>query len=79
MDNKELLKLQIQRNEVIDQALSKAIASGKATQQVEDELIKRRTKYGQETELLRIKLEKILETERQINAVIADQAISLIR
>lgn len=71
---KELLRLQIERNAVIDQALGKAIASGKATLEAEDALVKRRQKNAQEAELLKIKLEEILKLERQMAAVIADQA-----
>ena len=70
---KEILQLQIQRNEVMDQALGKAIAMGKATEEGEDALIKKRQKNGQELELLKIKLGQIVKLEQQIAGVEADK------
>jgi len=70
---KEILQLQIQRNEVMDQALGKAIAMGKATEDGEDALIKKRQKNGQELELLKIKLGQIVKLEQQIAGVEADK------
>ncbi len=70
---KEMLQLQIQRNEVMDQALGKAIAMGKATEDGEDALIKKRQKNGQELELLKIKLGQIVKLEQQIAGVEADK------
>jgi len=71
---KEILQLTVQRAKIEDAALDKAISLGKATQEQEDELIKRRKKNGDELELLLIKLDRILATEKEINRVKAEQA-----
>lgn len=72
---KELLLLTIERNKVIDAALGKAIASGRTTIEQEEILTKRRNKNGQELELLQIKLDRILKTEKEIAEVVRQQAI----
>ena len=71
---KELLQLTIRRQAIEDEALSRAISSGKATVQQEKELISQRQKNGDELELNRIRLEQILKTEQEIARVLADQA-----
>jgi len=71
---KRILQLEIQRAKVIDETLGKAIATGRATVEGEDALIKKRQQNAQQLELLQIKLDKILETETAIGRVVADQA-----
>ena len=66
---KRILQLEIERAKVIDETLGKAIATGRATVEGEDALIKKRQQNAQQLELLQIKLDKILETEREISKV----------
>ena len=72
---REILQLRVESAKIEDAALSRAISSGKATVEQENELIKRRQKNGQELELLQIKLDKILATEREISRVAKSQSL----
>lgn len=66
---KRILQLEIQKQKTIQAAFNAAIATGKATVEGEDELIKKREKSKQQLELLQIRLDKLLETEREISKV----------
>lgn len=72
---REILQLRVESAKIEDAALSRAISSGKATVEQENELIKRRQKNGQELELLQIKLDKILATEAEIARVAREQSL----
>jgi len=76
---KEILQLRVQRFTIEQQALDRAISSGKATVEQEDEMIKRRQKNGQELELLQIKLNTILATEKEIARVAKEQSLGNVK